>query len=53
MIVIANDEKNIKAEIEKTWLLYFNKYLLEHNVITEKEYYAMNNKILSSKKAVK
>lgn len=49
--LMTTKEKELRCDMEKTWLFYFNKYLLDHNVISEKEFYTMNNKIISAKKA--
>lgn len=36
-----------EAFCQETWLNYFNKYLFEYGVITQKEYKQMQEKILS------
>lgn len=39
------DEEREKRFAEDTWLGYFNRYLLEHSAISEKEYKKMTEKI--------
>ena len=42
---ILADEEREKRFAEDAWLNYFNKYLFEHNTISEKEYKKMTEKI--------
>ena len=42
--VLTDDERE-KQFAEDAWLNYFNRYLLEHGTISEKEYKRMTEKI--------
>ena len=42
-----------KSLAENIWLNYFNKYLLQHGVITEREYILMIGKIIEYDTKVK
>ena len=44
MEYISNPKRE-QAIAEEMWLLYFNKYLFEHNIITQREYGKMLSKI--------
>ncbi len=45
---LLNDERE-KRLAEDIWLNYFNRYLLEHGTISEKEYKKMTEKIAARK----
>ena len=40
-----NDEERARLLAESIWLHYFNRYLFEHGVISEKEFGCMSEKI--------
>lgn len=42
-------EEREKRMAEDIWLNYFNRYLLEHGTISEKEYKRMTEKIVTRK----
>lgn len=46
---MVKNETIKKTQAEKLWLLYFNNYLYEHGVITEKERNRMIHSINSRK----
>ena len=49
MVKALSDEEREKRMAEDIWLNYFNRYLLEHGTISEKEYKRMTEKIAARK----
>lgn len=45
MAITSSNEELEKRSAEDIWLNYFNRYLFEHNQISEKEYKQMTEKI--------
>lgn len=46
---VITDEEREKRMAEDIWLNYFNRYLYESNIISEKEYKRMTEKIAARK----